>query len=122
MIELNSIRAKDAQRADLYAQVAHHLAQGGRIQQLSVFEHTPPKPYSYNTSITRRRNTRREYLKLEAQIAAHGKALAETGLTAEQAVRQLNKRWGDKTRFNCEKATQLAARHGYAYRESRGRP
>lgn len=117
MIDHSSIRAHESESAKLDRLTAQFIAGGGCIQQLPLSATAPAKPHSYNTSIARRRNARREFDALETEIAEHGRALAATGLTIDLAVRQLNKRWGGRVRLTCDKASQIAARYGYAYRE-----
>lgn len=120
MIDQSSIQALDPFRADIAAMTARFAAAGGSITVLSHIERAPDKPLAYNTSITRRHNARREYLALEQKIAEHGKALAATGLTSDEAARQLRQRWGIGARITAQKAEQIAAKYGYAYAAGKG--
>ena len=123
MIDLANIQARDALRAEHDQLIEQYLAQGGQIERLAHVERAPIRQAVWNGGITPNAENRREFLELERQIAEHGRALAATGLTVEQAVRQLRKRWGNRTTISAPKAEQIAARFGYAYAsDARGRP
>lgn len=109
------IQMRDAARADLAAAVEAHLAAGGTIQRLSHCERAPTRCISYNNRVDRKSAGRREYLELERMIAEHGRALAATGLTVEQARRQMAKRWAGRAVLTAPRIEQIAARYGYAY-------
>jgi hypothetical protein len=117
MIDLSSIQARDPLREEHDSLIEEFLAKGGEIKQVGRIERPPPKQEAWNTTITSHPERRRAFLELEEKIAAHGKALASTGLTAEQAVRQLRKRWGSQCTISLAKVEQLAARYGYYYSE-----
>lgn len=93
MIDVASIQARDSLRAEHDQLIADFLDRGGHIEQLAHVERAPIRQAVWNGGITHNEDNRRAFLELERQIAEHGRALAATGLTVEQAVRQLRKRW-----------------------------
>ncbi|MDH4581424.1 hypothetical protein E8F20_05980 [Pseudomonas sp. BN415] len=115
MIDASGISIREPQRAELAQLTSAFLANGGQIERLAHVERAPIRQAVWNGGITHNAENRREFLELEQQIAEHGRTLASTGLTVEQAVRQLRKRWGDRTTITAAKAEQIAARYGYAY-------
>lgn len=123
MIDLSNIQVRDKDRARHEKMIAEFLASGGQIQVIEKPVHRPEVQGVWNGGITPKTDHRREYEELERQIAEHGRALAATGLTAEQALRQLKKKWGERCVLNKPKIEQLGARFGYYYPDSgRGRP
>lgn len=123
MIDLANIQARDPQRAEHDQLIAEFLARGGQIQQLSHVEYAPIKPVTFNGSVTPHQQNRKEYLRIEREIAEHGRALALIGLSASEALRQLKARWKDRLNLTAPKLEQLAARFGYSYASTeRGRP
>lgn len=122
MIDLSNIQARDKDRARHEEMVAEFLAQGGQIQVIDKPVIRPEVQGVWNGGITPKTDNRREFEELERAIAEHGRALAETGLTAEQALRQLKKKWGGRCSLSKPKIEQLGARYGYYYPDSgRGR-
>lgn len=123
MIDLANIQARDSQRAEHEQLIADFLARGGRIQTLEHIERAPIKPVTFNGSVTPHQQNRKEFLRVEREIAEHGRALALIGCTAEEALRQLKKRWKAHVNLTAPKLECLAARFGYAYASTeRGRP
>lgn len=123
MIDLANIQARDKQRAQHDQLIAEFLAQGGAIQVLEHVERAPIKQPVWNGGVTQNTDSRLEFLRLERQIAEHGRALADIGLTAEQALKQMKKRWQNRCVLSVPKIEQLAARFGYAFSiVGRGRP
>lgn len=115
IVDSTAIQARDPLRAEHDQLIADFLARGGQIEQLAHVERAPIRQAVWNGGITHNAENRRAFLELEKQIAEHGRALAATGLTVEQAVRQLRRRWGSQVTISAPKAEQIAARYGYAY-------
>lgn len=114
--------ARQADREAIAAAVAAFQASGGKIHRLDHTERAPHRPISYNNRVDRKSAGRREYLELERIIAEHGKALADTGLTVEQARRQMAKRWKGRAVLTAPRIEQIAAKYGFAFHATgRGR-
>ena len=123
MIDTSSIQARDKVRAQHDKLIAEFLSQGGEIQVLEHIERAPVRQAEWNYAVTPNENNRKEFLRMERQIAEHGRALADIGLTAEQALKQMKKRWNGQCVLSLPKIEQLAARFGYAFSIiGRGRP
>lgn len=116
------IQMRQPDREMLAAAVEAHLAAGGTIHQVTHTEHAPHRPISYNNRVDRKSKGRREFEEEERKLAEHAKALAETGLTAAQAMRQLRKRWNGRAVITGPRLEQIAAKFGFAfYADNRGR-
>lgn len=123
MIDLANIQCRDPQRAEHAELIEQFLASGGRIQVIGHIERMPIKPTNWNGSVTPNESRRKEFLRVERELAEHGKALAAIGLTVEEAQRQLRKTWKGRVTLTTQKLEQLAARFGYHYHcTNRGRP
>lgn len=114
------IQLRDPARAHLNDAIAQFLASGGAISKLSHTERAEYKPLSFNNTATfsQAANKRRTYLALERRIAEHGKGLADIGLTSQQAYRRMRERWKDEAEISVSRVEQIAARYGYAFRET----
>lgn len=123
MIDTSSIQARDKYRSEHDRLIAEFLAGGGEIQVLEHIERAPIRQAEWNYTITPNENNRKEFLRMERQIAEHGRALSDIGMTAEQALKQMKKRWNGQCVLSLPKIEQLAARFGYAFSIiGRGRP
>ena len=120
MYDSTAIQIRQPEREMISDAISLFLASGKTITKLSHIERAPEKATSWNTSVSRKRNARREYLATEAKIAERGKALALIGLQASQAMRQMRPTYPSITTQQLE---QIAAKYGYAYSSTeRGRP
>lgn len=116
------IEARQADREMLADAIAQYQASGGTIHQLIHTERAPHRPISYNNRVDRKSKGRREFEEEERKLAEHAKALAETGLTAAQAMRQLRKRWTGRAVITGPRLEQIAAKYGFAFNATgRGR-
>lgn len=123
MIPTNAIAIRDQQRVELDSAVSQFLASGGAIQKLSHVERAPHRPISYNNRVDRKTKFRREYEELERKIAEHARAFAGIGATANQAMRQMQKRWEGQAVITAPKLEQIAAKYGFVFEcDERGRP
>lgn len=117
------IQMRQPDRDAIAAAVAAHLAAGGTIHRISHCERAPHRPISYNNRVDRKSTGRREFEEEERKLAEHAKALADTGLTAAQAMRQMRKRWTGRAVINGPRLEQIAAKFGFSfYSDARGRP
>lgn len=122
MIDLSNIQARDPQRAEHERLMAEFLARGGEVTVLSHVERAPLKPVTFNGSVTPHQQNRKEYLRIERQIAEEGRELAIQGHSVEEALRQMKKKWKAHLNLTAPKLECLAARFGYAYSSTgRGR-
>lgn len=123
MIDMSSIQAKDKDRKAYDRLIAEFLARGGEIQVLPHIERQPIKQAVWNGGLTTHSENRKEFLRVEREIAEHGRALALIGCTVEEALRQLKKKWKAHLNLTAPKLEQLGARFGYVYASTeRGRP
>lgn len=117
------IQMRQPDRETLAAAVAAHLAAGGIVHQLSHVERAPYRPISYNNRVDRKAKGRRKYEEEQQRLAEHAKSLADIGLTAPQAMRQMRKRWTGRAVITAPRLEQLAAKYGFVFAcDTRGRP
>jgi uncharacterized protein YjiS (DUF1127 family) len=117
------IQMRQPDREALAAAVAAHLAAGGIVHQLSHVERAPYRPISYNNRVDRKAKGRREFEEEERKLAEHAKSLADLGLTAAQAMRQMRKRWTGRAVVTGPRLEQIAAKYGFVFAcDTRGRP
>lgn len=113
MIDLANIQARDKDRLTHDRLTAEFLARGGEIQVLPHVERQPIKQAVWNGGLTTHSENRKEFLRIEREIAEHGRALALIGLNVNEALRQIKKRW--KVAMTAPKLEQLACRFGFAF-------
>lgn len=111
-----AIQRRDCVRAEINSAVSKFLAAGGRINRLSHTERAPARPISYNNRPPRL--DRREEQRIEQMVAEHGRAYAATGLGSLEATRRLREKWLARYVITQTRVEQLAALHGYAYRDN----
>lgn len=116
------ILIRQAYRDWLEVATAQFVADGGKVERLSHTERAPHRPISYNNRVDRKHAGRREFEEEERKLAEHAQALAATGLTSAQAMRQMRKRWTGRAVITGPRLEQIAAKYGFVFHaDARGR-
>lgn len=116
--DITANQRRDTVRAAINAATAQFIASGGRIRRIDSAWRAAPttnQPASFNNRPPKR--ARRELEAIEQRVAEHGRAYAAAGLTAAEATRRLRAKWLGQYVITQTRVEQLAALHGYAYRE-----
>lgn len=116
------IQARQPDRDRIAEATAAHLAKGGQITKLSHVERAPDKVLAYNNRVDRKHKGRREFEAEERKIAEHARGLADIGVTANEAMRQMRLRWEGKAVITAPRLEQIAAKYGFVFAgDNRGR-